>query len=230
VTQMHKSIDQIVLASGNAGKLAEFSNLFESYQINIVAQGELGVADVPETGTTFVENAIIKARHAARVTGLPALSDDSGLVVSALGGAPGIYSSRYSASPAPISLSLDTHGHELNTNDLDACFGTDASDQKNIEKLLLALGDTPERKAHFICVLVFMRHADDPTPIICQGHWHGAIATQAAGTEGFGYDPIFYCPTLGKHAAECAKAEKATVSHRAKALRLLLSEMSDLLG
>lgn len=227
---MHKSIEKIVLASGNAGKLAEFSNLFENYQINIVAQGELGVADVPETGTTFVENAIIKARHAAQVTGLPALSDDSGLVVTALGGAPGIYSSRYSASLAPRSLSLDADGNELDTADLDTRFGAEASDKKNIAKLLSALGDTPERAAHFICVLVFMRHADDPTPIICQGHWYGSIADQAAGNEGFGYDPIFYCPTLGKHAAECAKAEKATVSHRAKALQLLLSEMSELLG
>lgn len=230
MTQVSQKIEKIVLASGNAGKLAEFSNLFESYQINIVAQGELGVTDVPETGTTFVENAIIKARHAAQVTGLPALSDDSGLVVSALGGAPGIYSSRYSASPALTSLSLDALGNKLDTTELDTRFGTDATDVKNIEKLLLALGDTSERTAHFICVLVFMRHADDPTPIICQGHWHGSIATQPAGNEGFGYDPVFYCPTLGKHAAECVKAEKATVSHRAKALSLLVHEMSELLG
>lgn len=227
---MSKPIEKIVLASGNAGKLAEFSNLFESYQINIVAQGELGVTDVPETGTTFVENAIIKARHAAQVTGLPALSDDSGLVVSALGGAPGIYSSRYSSSTAATSLSFDALGNTLDTTELDARFGAQANDQKNIEKLRLALGDTSERAAHFICVLVFMRHADDPTPIICQGKWHGSIATQPAGNEGFGYDPIFYCPTLGKHAAECTKVEKATVSHRAKALRLLLTEMSELLG
>lgn len=204
-------MDKIVLASGNQGKLNEFAHLFERYDISIVPQGSLGVEDVPETGTTFVENAIIKARHAAKVTGLPALSDDSGLVVAALGGAPGIYSSRYSES-APGA--------------------DDATDEGNIDKLLSALKATPEdkRDAYFICVLVFMRHADDPTPIICQGRWNGEIATQRAGEQGFGYDPVFYCSALNKHAAQCQKSEKSTVSHRAKALELLVAEMESLIG
>ncbi len=205
-------MDKIVLASGNKGKLAEFAHLFSPMQISIIAQGELGVQDVPETGTTFVENAIIKARHACQVTGLPALSDDSGLVVEALGGAPGIYSSRYSES----SPGAD-----------------DASDAANIDKLLNALADSPAgaaRRAHFMCVLVFMRHADDPTPLICQGQWQGEIALQRAGEHGFGYDPVFYCPQLQQHAAQCSKAEKATVSHRALALHALLQQMQPLLS
>lgn len=204
-------MDKIVLASGNQGKLNEFAHLFEQYQIQIVAQGELGVQDVPETGTTFVENAIIKARHAAKITGLPALSDDSGLVVDALGGAPGIYSSRYSETSSGAD---------------------DATDSGNIDTLLEALCDVApaQRTAHFMCVLVFMRHHADPTPIICQGHWHGQIALERAGEQGFGYDPVFYCPTLGKHAAECEKVEKSSVSHRAKALTLLINEMESLLG
>lgn len=204
-------MDKIVLASGNQGKLNEFAHLFEQYQIQIVAQGELGVQDVPETGTTFVENAIIKARHAAKITGLPALSDDSGLVVDALGGAPGIYSSRYSETSSGAD---------------------DATDSGNIDTLLEALCDVApaQRTAHFMCVLVFMRHHADPTPVICQGQWHGQIALERAGEQGFGYDPVFYCPTLGKHAAECEKVEKSSVSHRAKALTLLINEMESLLG
>jgi len=204
-------MDKIVLASGNQGKLNEFAHLFEQYQIQIVAQGELGVQDVPETGTTFVENAIIKARHASKVTGLPALSDDSGLVVDALGGAPGIYSSRYSETSSGAD---------------------DATDSGNIDTLLEALCDVApaQRTAHFMCVLVFMRHHADPTPVICQGQWHGQIALERAGEQGFGYDPVFYCPTLGKHAAECEKVEKSSVSHRAKALTLLINEMESLLG
>ena len=204
-------MDKIVLASGNQGKLNEFAYLFEQYQIQIVAQYELGVQDVPETGTTFVENAIIKARHAAKITGLPALSDDSGLVVDALGGAPGIYSSRYSETSSGAD---------------------DATDSGNIDTLLEALCDVApaQRTAHFMCVLVFMRHHADPTPIICQGQWNGQIALERAGEQGFGYDPVFYCPTLGKHAAECEKVEKSSVSHRAKALTLLINEMESLLG
>lgn len=204
-------MDKIVLASGNQGKLNEFAHLFEQYQIKIIAQGELGVQDVPETGTTFVENAIIKARHAAKETGLPALSDDSGLVVDALGGAPGIYSSRYSETVSGAD---------------------DATDSGNIDALLSAMADVEpgQRRAHFMCVLVFMRHHADPTPIICQGQWHGQIATERTGDQGFGYDPIFYCPTLGKQAAQCDKSEKSTVSHRAQALTLLIKEMESLLG
>ena len=196
--------DKIVLASGNPGKIKEFNHLLSDLGVQVVAQGELGVQDVAETGSTFIENAIIKARNAARVTGLPALADDSGLVVQALDGAPGIYSSRYA--------------------------GADANDERNIDKLLSALEGQSERSAYFTCVLVFLLHADDPSPIIAQGRWHGQIAHSRHGEQGFGYDPVFYCPKTTRHAAELDKSEKASVSHRALALSVLLPELTKVLG
>ena len=197
-------IEKIVLATGNAGKVKEFSELFASQNIRIAPQSEFDVSSVPETGTTFVENAIIKARHAAKLTNLPAIADDSGLVVDALGGAPGIYSSRYA--------------------------GEEASDSDNVVKLLGALEGTKTRNAHFHCCLVFMRSADDPVPIICEGQWQGQIATSPAGVGGFGYDPVFYDPQLGCTAAEMQKLDKNRISHRAKALQQLLADMRALLG
>ena len=190
---------KIVLASGNQGKVREFTALFADYGVNVVAQKELGVEDVPETGTTFVENAIIKARHAATVTGLPAIADDSGLVVDALGGAPGIYSARYA--------------------------GHDALDSDNIDKLLTALAQQENRTAHFFCTLVFMRHADDPVPLVSQGKWQGEILKAREGDGGFGYDPIFHVPTHGCTAAQLEKSEKNRISHRGNALSLLLDSM-----
>ena len=203
--------EQLVIASNNKGKINEFTHLLAPLGFLPVPQGELGVGEAEEPAITFVENAILKARNACAHTGLPALADDSGIEVDYLDGAPGIYSSRYSESTPDAG---------------------DATDATNIDKLLHALTDAPAnaRHAYFICVLVFMRHADDPTPIICQGRWHGQIATQRAGEQGFGYDPVFYCPTLKKHAAQCDKSEKSTVSHRAKALALLVAEMESLLG
>lgn len=197
-------LNKIVLASGNQGKIQEFNHLLSDFKVEVVAQGQLGVADPPETGTTFVENAIIKARNASAKTGLPALADDSGLVVQALNGAPGIYSSRYA--------------------------GADATDETNIDKLLSGLEGQNERSAYFTCVLVFMLHADDPSPIIAQGLWHGQIALTRKGEQGFGYDPVFYCPQTGRHAAELEKSEKASVSHRALALSSLLPELTKVLG
>lgn len=191
--------EKIVLATGNQGKVSEFASLFADYGVDVVAQKELGVSDVPETGTTFVENAIIKARHAAQVTGLPAIADDSGLVVDALGGAPGIYSARYA--------------------------GADATDDTNIDKLLAALDGETQRKAHFFCTLVFMRHADDPVPLVSQGKWQGEILTARSGNDGFGYDPVFHVPTHGCTAAELEKAEKNRISHRGNALAILLDNM-----
>lgn len=190
---------KIVLASGNQGKLNEFTSLFEQFGVEMVAQKTLGVEDVPETGTTFVENAIIKARHAAQVTGLPAIADDSGLVVDALGGAPGIYSARYAGE----------HGDS----------------EGNITKLLSEMEGVSNRTAHFFCTLVFMQHADDPVPLISQGKWMGHIQTERQGTDGFGYDPVFYVPTHERTAAEMAKADKNKVSHRGKALVTLLDSM-----
>lgn len=188
---------QLVLATGNQGKVAELADHLAALRIEVLPQSHFNVPSVPETGTTFVENAIIKARHAAAITGLPAVADDSGLAVDALGGAPGVYSARYA--------------------------GENASDKDNIVKLLDALKDVPEaqRSARFLCVLVFMRHADDPTPIICQGEWHGSIATAEMGEQGFGYDPVFYVPERKVCAAQLSRAEKHALSHRGKALAQL---------
>jgi len=192
-------IQKIVLASGNSGKVKEFSELFASQKITVVPQSDFAVESVPETGTTFVENAIIKARHAAKQTGLPAIADDSGLVVDALGGAPGIYSSRFA--------------------------GSNATDSDNVIKLLGAIQGEQNRHAHFHCCLVFMRHADDPVPLICEGQWYGEIASTPYGNGGFGYDPVFFDSALGCTAAQMQKQDKNNVSHRAKALKLLLEQM-----
>lgn len=194
-------MQKVVLATGNPGKVRELADLLAEFGLDIVAQTELGVESAEETGLTFIENAILKARHAAAITGLPAIADDSGLAVDALGGAPGIYSARYA--------------------------GADASDQQNLEKLLTALESVPDgkRQAQFHCVLVYLRHAEDPTPLVFHGSWAGEIIRTAAGAGGFGYDPIFYVPALGKTAAELSKAEKLAVSHRGQALALLLSAM-----
>lgn len=199
------SIKQIVLATGNKGKVAEFSTLFDGFSIKVTPQSEFNVAEVPETGTTFVENAIIKARNAAKVTGLPAIADDSGLAVDALGGAPGIYSARYA--------------------------GEAANDSDNINKLLKALeNETDNRKARFLCVLVFMQHELDPTPIICQGEWHGEISTTLSGNGGFGYDPIFWVPEQNCSAAELESNIKNRISHRGNALVQLMQRMKVVLS
>lgn len=177
-------MQKVVLATGNAGKVRELAHLLADFGLDVVAQTELGVESAEETGLTFIENAILKARHAAAETGLPAVADDSGLAVDFLGGAPGIYSARYA--------------------------GVDASDQQNLDKLLVALKDVPQgqRNAQFHCVLVYMRHAEDPTPLVCHGSWPGEIAFAEAGEGGFGYDPIFFVPELGKTAAELTREEK----------------------
>jgi len=196
-------MQKVVLATGNPGKVRELADLLAAFGLDIVAQTELGVESAEETGLTFIENAILKARHAAAVTGLPAIADDSGLAVDALGGAPGIYSARYA--------------------------GLDASDQQNLDKLLVTLDAVPDgqRQAQFHCVLVYLRHAEDPTPLVFHGSWEGEITRAEAGQGGFGYDPIFYVPELGKTAAELTKDEKRAVSHRGKALSLLLDAMKN---
>ncbi|KJM66346.1 non-canonical purine NTP pyrophosphatase [Pluralibacter gergoviae] len=194
-------MQKVVLATGNAGKVRELASLLNDFGLDVVAQTELNVASVEETGLTFIENAILKARHAAKVTGLPAIADDSGLAVDFLGGAPGIYSARYA--------------------------GEEASDRQNLEKLLDALKDVPDaqRQAQFHCVLVYMRHAGDPTPLVCHGSWSGVITREAAGSGGFGYDPIFFVPSEGKTAAELSREEKIAISHRGRALKLLLEAL-----
>jgi len=191
-------MNKIVLASGNKGKLREFAELFAPLNIEVVPQSEFNVPEAEETGLSFVENAIIKARNAAHHTGLPAIADDSGLEVDYLLGAPGIYSARYA--------------------------GQDASDQDNLNALLAALEAVPdrERAARYQCVLVLMRHSKDPTPLICQASWQGRILTEAIGNGGFGYDPIFWVPETECSAAELSSAQKHALSHRGKAIRQLI--------
>ncbi|OKY26351.1 MULTISPECIES: XTP/dITP diphosphatase [Thalassotalea] len=191
----------IVLATGNQGKVKELASLLAEKGFVIKAQSEFNVPDVPETGTTFVENAIIKARHAANITGLPAIADDSGLEVDALNGAPGVYSARYA--------------------------GESANDSDNNQKLLNALQNVAEneRSARFHCVLVYMAHAEDPTPLICHGVWEGSIVTEQQGEQGFGYDPLFWLPELHKTSAQLSREEKNTISHRGKALAQLATKL-----
>lgn len=193
---------KIVLASNNAGKLKEFQQLLAGQYFDVLPQAQFMVDDVEETGLSFVENAIIKARHASTIAGLPAIADDSGLEVDFLDGAPGIYSARFS--------------------------GAGATDAKNNQKLLESLHDVPDeqRNARFQCVLVYLRHPLDPTPLICQGTWEGCILKQPQGSNGFGYDPLFLDPTTGLSSAELSKEEKNTRSHRAKALQCLLAQLS----
>jgi XTP/dITP diphosphohydrolase len=191
----------LVLATGNPGKVKELAEMLSSLNITVLPQSDFNVTEVAETGTTFVENAIIKARHAARITGMPAIADDSGLEVDGLNGAPGVYSARFA--------------------------GEGASDQDNIDKLLSELGDQPVRSARFWCVLVLMRHADDPTPLICSASWEGEITQTQSGAGGFGYDPIFYVAAQNCTSAELTKAQKNAVSHRGQALKKLLQELKN---
>ena len=188
----------IVLATGNQGKVKELDAFFTQHNITIVPQSDFNVSEVAETGSTFVENAIIKARHAAKITGLPAIADDSGLAVDALGGAPGVYSARYA--------------------------GENASDDDNMNKLLDALTDVnePQRTARFHCVLVYMQSENDPTPLICHGAWEGSICTEKQGVQGFGYDPIFWQADLQLTSAQLPRDLKQQLSHRGKALAQLV--------
>lgn len=192
---------QIVLASNNPGKLREIGQLLAGHDITIQPQSDFDAPDVEETGLTFVENAILKARNAAHYSGLPAIADDSGIEVDALNGAPGIYSARYA--------------------------GSGASDRNNLQKLLDELKDVPEtkRSARFQCLIVYLRHEKDPTPLIYQGTWEGRILPEPRGTSGFGYDPIFFVPEKDCTSAELSPEEKNQLSHRGQALRQLVSAL-----
>jgi XTP/dITP diphosphohydrolase len=193
--------EKIVLASGNSGKLREIQAVLDEQRFTLIKQSEFNVPDVPETGTTFVENAIIKARHAAKLTNLPALADDSGIEVDALQGAPGVYSARYS--------------------------GIHGADDANNTKLLQEMKNVAEdqRTARFQCVIVYMRHADDPMPLICEGTWEGKLLHDLSGPNGFGYDPLFYVPTHDCSSAELDPDEKNRISHRAQALQKLITQL-----
>ncbi len=198
-------MSKIVLATGNQGKVNELASLLSQYGIEIVPQSNFDVPEVAETGTTFVENAIIKARHAAKITGLPAIADDSGLEVDALAGAPGVYSARYAS---------DIHANP--------------SDDDNTNKLLSALNNTPDdkRSARFHCVLVYMQHENDPTPIICHGVWEGSISREKQGEQGFGYDPVFWQNDLQMSSAQLPREIKNKLSHRGQALAKLVKKIS----
>lgn len=196
-------MSKLVLATGNQGKVKEMASLLADFGFDVVAQSDYNVSSVAETGTTFIENAIIKARHAAKETGLPAIADDSGLEVDYLQGAPGIYSARFA--------------------------GEEASDQENLQKLLKEMEGVAEEKrtARFHCVLVMMRHENDPTPLVCHGSWEGKILTEAHGENGFGYDPIFWVPEDQCSSAELEPARKKQLSHRGKALAKLFAALKE---
>ena len=190
---------RLILASNNAGKLKEFNQLLSTVGFTVHAQGEYDVPEADEPFHTFVENALQKARHAARITGLPALADDSGVCINAFGGAPGVYSARFAGEPK--------------------------SDARNNQKMVADLANHADKSAYYYCVLVFVRHADDPQPIIADGRWNGEMLDAPRGSGGFGYDPYFFIPALGKCAAELTSDEKNALSHRGQALRALVEKL-----
>jgi len=194
-------IPRLVLASNNPGKLREFDRLLSPLGIGVIAQSDLGIGEADEPHATFVENALAKARHASAQAKLPALADDSGVCVHALGGAPGVQSARYAGEPR--------------------------SDARNNEKLIAALRDVADRRAHYACVLVLVRHADDPEPIIAEGRWHGIIVDAPRGDGGFGYDPHFLDPATGMTGAELPLARKNELSHRGRAMRALIDRLQE---
>ncbi|WP_445116584.1 RdgB/HAM1 family non-canonical purine NTP pyrophosphatase [Acinetobacter sp. WZC-1] len=195
----------LVLASNNTGKIAEFETLFEQLclPVEVIAQGKLNIEDAVEDGLSFVENAIIKARHASRISGKPAIADDSGICVPVLGGAPGIYSARYAGE----------HGNDT------------ANNQKLLTELRPYRQEGQTIKAMFVCILALVQHADDPLPQIFQGIWHGEILESARGEQGFGYDPLFWLPELHMSSAEMSKQEKNKISHRGQAMRLFKASL-----
>jgi XTP/dITP diphosphohydrolase len=192
-------MQKLVIASNNFGKLREFQHLLAPIGIEVLTQAQLGISEAEEPHVTFIENALAKARHVSRLSGQPALADDSGICVAALDGAPGVHSARYAGEPK--------------------------SDQRNNQKLLQEMQDVMDRRAHYYCVLVMVRHADDPQPIIAEGEWHGEIAHEERGDGGFGYDPLFWLPELGKTSAELLRDEKHEISHRGRAMKVLLERM-----
>jgi XTP/dITP diphosphohydrolase len=196
---------KLVIASGNPGKIREFEQMLAPLGFEIVPQSSLGIPDAEEPHATFVENALAKARHASRLSGSAAFADDSGICVAALGGEPGVHSARYAAGAAP---------------------GREAQDARNNHKLIEALAQQSDRRAHYYCVIVLVRHAGDPEPLIAEGRWHGEVIAEARGANGFGYDPYFYIPSLDRTAAELDADQKNAVSHRGQALKQLVARLT----
>ena len=195
-------MQKLVIASSNPGKLREFQFLLQPLGIEVLTQSQLGIGEAEEPHPTFIENALAKARHVSRLSGLPALADDSGICVTALDGAPGVLSARYAGDDPK-------------------------SDLRNNEKLLRDMQGVADRRAHYYCVLVLLHHADDPQPLVAEGEWHGEIALQPAGDGGFGYDPLFWLPQLGKTSAQLEREQKHAISHRGKALLVLLDKLKE---
>ena len=199
---------KLVVASGNPGKIREFEQMLAPLGFEIVPQARLGIPEAAEPHATFVENALAKARHASRISGMPAFADDSGICVSALGGEPGVHSARYADG-----------------EDAGEAKARDAQDLRNNRKLVAALAAKGDRRAHYYCIIVLVRHAADPEPLIAEGRWHGEVVDEARGSGGFGYDAHFYVPALGRTAAELAPEEKNAVSHRGVALKHLVARL-----
>ncbi len=202
------TLNKLVIASNNPGKLREIAAILAPLKIEVLPQAAFGVPEAEEPHCTFVENALAKARHASRLTGLPALADDSGVCVHALGGEPGVHSARYAGTADAVDR--------------------ETQDRLNNEKLLQALAGTDDRSAHYCCVIVLVRHADDPQPLIAEAEWHGEILEVPRGNGGFGYDPFFLIPELGRTGAELAAAEKNALSHRGRALAVLVQRLREL--
>jgi XTP/dITP diphosphohydrolase len=194
-------MQKLVIASSNSGKLREIDQLLKPLGIEVLPQSVFNVSESEEPYSTFIENALVKARHASRCTGLPALADDSGICVNTLNGKPGILSARYAGEPR--------------------------SDERNNQKLVDVLTDQADRKAHYYCVIVLLRHPDDPQPLIADGTWQGEIVLSPRGAGGFGYDPYFFLPGLGKTAAELSAEQKNRISHRGKALARLVERIAE---
>jgi XTP/dITP diphosphohydrolase len=200
---------KIVIASNNPGKLREFGQMLAPLDIEIIPQSQLGIPETDEPHATFIENALAKARHASRLSGMPAFADDSGICVAALGGEPGVHSARFAGEPAA-----------------NIARGREEQDRRNNERLIALLKGQRDRRAHYYCVIVLMRHGQDPEPLIVEGRWHGELIETPRGTNGFGYDPYFHLPEFGRTAAELAPEEKNAVSHRGKALAALLARLA----
>ena len=193
-------MQKLVIASNNPGKLREFQFLLQPLGIEVSTQAQLGIAEAEEPHVTFIENALAKARHVSRLSGLPALADDSGICVTALAGAPGVLSARYAGD-------------------------NPKSDARNNEKLMQVMQGVADRRAHYYCVLVWLQYADDPQPLIAEGEWHGEIAHEEHGDGGFGYDPLFWLPEFGKTSAQLERDEKHAISHRGRAMGVLLEKL-----
>lgn len=215
------SFSRLILASGNPGKLREFVQLCAPLGIDIVAQSALGISEAEEPHVTFLENALAKARHASRASGLPAFADDSGICVAALGGAPGVHSARFAAPM--VNPARYAGPNATPARDADAAGDRDTQDARNNAKLIAALAGKTDRRAHYTCVVVLVRHADDPEPVIAEGRWHGEIIDVPRGKGGFGYDPYFLVPAMGRTAAELPADVKNGISHRGLALARLVA-------